>query len=130
MAKTNFEKLIEDKNFLASVLTHDCDNCPASKYCDKTYRKDGIFETNKRCCEIQREWLDLNEEPSKETECRAQILENMDNYLRSVECDEELLESWLMCGLPDGHTESELYDIAEDDAEFRRMVHLFNRLVN
>ncbi len=132
MAKTNFEKFCEDKNNLIEAMANccDCDGCPGRQYCDKVCTEQGISPTVIDCKKILSEWADAPAEPSFAVKTRANILEYMDNYLRGVEGDEELLDSWLMCGLPDEHTESELYDIAEDDAEFRRMVKLFNKLVN
>ena len=121
MAKTNFEKLMEDKNYLASVLTDDCDNCPAYFFCEK--------QEGKSCIESKRAWLDESTEPSKETKLRAEILEKMDEYLRTVDGDENHLERWLMCGLPDGHTHDEVLEIAEDDKEFRRMSYAFGKLI-
>jgi hypothetical protein len=46
-----------------------------------------------------------------------------------VDGDESHLERWFMDGLPDGHDHDEVLDIAENDEEFRKMVHLFNKLV-
>ena len=41
--------------------------------------------------------------------------------------DEEVLEPWLMCGVPDGATEEDLADIAEDLDEFIDIMECFVR---
>jgi hypothetical protein len=41
--------------------------------------------------------------------------------------DESIIESWLMCGLPDGWTNDDLVDIAEDDDMWTDVVECFAR---
>ena len=59
---------------------------------------------------------------------RANILGGMDCYIRDLE-DEDILEPWLMCGVPDGCTEEELMEIAEDVDDFRSIVKEFAKLI-
>jgi len=132
MAKTNFEKFCKDKNNLIEIFDniYACNWCPGEQYCNKFCIEHNTYPSVVGCKEILSEWADAAAEPSFAVKTRANILEYMDKYLRSVEGDEELLEPWLMGGLPDGHTHDEVLEIAEDDDEFRRMVKLFNKLVN
>jgi len=122
MAKTNFEKLMKDKNFLASVLTDDCGNCPARSYCDRLEDKD------KTCMVIKREWLDAKD-PSKEDILRKNILHDMNKYILKCIGDEDIHMTWLTGGIPDGADEDEIMEIAEDKAEFERIAYLFGNLV-
>jgi hypothetical protein len=59
---------------------------------------------------------------------RANLLGGMNSYIIELG-DEEILEPWLMCGVPDGCTEEELMEIAEDDDEFRRIAKEFAKLI-
>ena len=59
---------------------------------------------------------------------RANLLGGMNSYIIQLG-DEDILEPWLMCGVPDGCTETELMEIAEDEDEFRRITKEFAKLV-
>jgi len=59
---------------------------------------------------------------------KANLLGGMNAYIIELG-DEDILEPWLMCGVPDGCTEEELMEIAEDDEEFRRIVKEFAKLI-
>lgn len=59
---------------------------------------------------------------------RANLLGGMNSYIIQLG-DEGILESWLMCGVPDGCTEEELMEIAKDEDEFRRIAKEFAKLV-
>lgn len=63
------------------------------------------------------------------SEVRAQILFNLDCYLRADLLDENLFDRWLEEGVPDG-TESwgELVDVEAED--FAEMWNLAERLMN
>ena len=45
---------------------------------------------------------------------RQIMLVNMDTIITCDIGDENIIESWLMCGLPDGWTNDDLVDIAEE----------------
>lgn len=63
------------------------------------------------------------------TEVRAQMLLNLDNYLRLNLSDEDLFEQWLEEGVPDGtHDWRELTYISA--TEFAEMWNLAERLMN
>ena len=60
---------------------------------------------------------------------------SMNNIIRSLN-DEELMESWLMNGVPDGSETlddiKDVYDIYDDDElmkEYEELTHLFARIV-
>lgn len=59
---------------------------------------------------------------------KMNILGGMDTYIRELG-DEELMEPWLMCGVPDEATEDDLEYIAEDLDEFTSVCKLFGKLV-
>lgn len=59
---------------------------------------------------------------------RANLLGGMNSYIIQLG-DEEILEPWFMCGVPDGCTEKELMEIAEDEDEFRRITKEFAELI-
>lgn len=58
---------------------------------------------------------------------RQIMLVNMDAIVRCDIDDENIIESWLMCGLPDGYTVSDLIEIAADDESFMEIVECFTR---
>ena len=58
---------------------------------------------------------------------RQNMLVNMDAIVRCDIDDENIIESWLMCGLPDGGDESDLIDIAADDDMWTEVVECFAR---
>lgn len=59
---------------------------------------------------------------------RANLLGGMNSYIIELD-DEDILEPWLMCGVPDGSTEEDLMEIAEDEEEFRSIVKEFAKLI-
>ena len=61
-------------------------------------------------------------------ELRKNFLKQFDNYIINVIGDEELIEAWLICGLPDEYTEEDLDFIANDDNEWNDVVNLFSRI--
>lgn len=58
---------------------------------------------------------------------KMNILGGMNEYIRNLN-DEEVIEVWLMCGIPDGATEEDLEEIADDFDEWKEMVALFCKL--
>lgn len=58
---------------------------------------------------------------------RQIMLVNMDAIIRCDIDDESIIESWLMGGLPDGHDETDLIEIAADDELFTDVVECFTR---
>lgn len=61
-------------------------------------------------------------------ELRKNFLKQFDNYIINEIGDEEIIEVWLMCGLPDKYTEEDLDFIANDDVEWHNVVDLFSRI--
>lgn len=59
---------------------------------------------------------------------RLAEVKRMDEDVRNFN-DEELIEPWLMCGVPDGACEEDYEWFAEDEDEFQDLVALYNRLV-
>ena len=60
-------------------------------------------------------------------ELRKKFLKDFDNYIRNIIGDENVLEQWLMGGLPDGWNEYDLQDIAEDEELWIDTVECFRR---
>lgn len=60
---------------------------------------------------------------------KANILGGMDAYIRDEVGDEDIFMRWLMVGVPDGSTEEDLIEIAEDDDEFLRICNVWNNLI-
>jgi hypothetical protein len=48
-------------------------------------------------------------------EQKANLLEEMDTYLRDNLACEDSIEPWLMCGVPDGSKKDDFLEFAEDD---------------
>ena len=61
-------------------------------------------------------------------ELRKDFLKQFDNYIINEIGDEELIDQWLMGGLPDGYTDEDLDFIANDDDEWNDVVDLFSRI--
>ena len=61
-------------------------------------------------------------------ELRKNFLKHFDNYIINVIGDEELIEAWLICGLPDEYTEEEWDFRAKDDDEGNSVVDLCSRV--
>lgn len=59
---------------------------------------------------------------------RIAVLKAMDNAMRNMN-DEDSMEPWLMCGVPDGADEEDYESIAEDHEAYTEMIELFSRLV-
>lgn len=58
---------------------------------------------------------------------RQVILKDMDTIIRYHIGDEDVLEGWLMGGLPDGYDQEDLDDIAADDDMWIGVVECFTR---
>lgn len=56
---------------------------------------------------------------------QAQLLKDMDRYLRDNVQDEEIFERWLMCGVPDGANDDDYIEIADSSEDFHDMLRLF-----
>ena len=54
------------------------------------------------------------------------ILGGADSFLREYG-DEDIFNDWLICGVPDGSTEEDLADIAEDLEDFTDIMECFCR---
>ena len=61
---------------------------------------------------------------------KANLLGGMDAYIRDVVGDEDIFMRWLMVGVPDGSTEEDLMEIAEDEEEFNRIAEVFSNIIN
>lgn len=60
---------------------------------------------------------------------RKALVKRMDNIITSLN-DEELIESWLMCGCPDESTDEDYEWFAENTDEFLDLVTLFTKIVD
>jgi hypothetical protein len=122
--KTNFEKFKERLTIDKAVdLIHagcDCELCPCQKECTGD-------ASDRSCRSFLRNWLERKEDYERIV-LKANILGGMNSYILGLG-DEDILEPWLMCGVPDGCTEEELMEIAEDDDEFRRIAKEFAKLI-
>lgn len=61
------------------------------------------------------------------TEMRMGFIVQFDEYIRNEIGDENILNMWLMGGLPDGADENEIREIAQDDELWLDMVSCFSR---
>lgn len=59
---------------------------------------------------------------------RANLLGGMNEYIIEMG-DEDILMRWLMVGVPDGSTEEDLMEIAEDNDEFLGICNVWNNLI-
>lgn len=59
---------------------------------------------------------------------RVAVLKAMDNAIRNMN-NEEVLDPWLMCGVPDGAWEEDYVDIANDHDNYAEIVRLFAKIV-
>lgn len=59
---------------------------------------------------------------------RIAVLKAMDNAIRNMN-DEEVLDPWLMCGVPDDAWEEDYADIASDHENYVEIVRLFAKIV-
>lgn len=62
---------------------------------------------------------------TKLTEDRAEFLVMFDDYVREYVSDENYLDYWLQEGIPDGWTEDDLIEIAEDDELWLDVINTF-----
>ena len=62
-------------------------------------------------------------------ELRKEFLQKFDDYIINDIGDEEIIEQWLMGGLPDAWTEEDLEYIATDEEQWCYICGLFGRLV-
>ena len=62
-------------------------------------------------------------------EMRYRQLKAMDKTIRMCHNDECYMESWLMIGIPDGSTDADFIDYADDPADFNEFFETFCRLV-
>ena len=60
-------------------------------------------------------------------ELRANQLKAMDEFVHSVN-NEELMEDWLSCGVPDEASEEDYSYIASDEELYRTCVRIFKRI--
>jgi len=122
--KTNFEKFKEKLTIDEAVdLIHErynCELCPCQTECEN----DISFDP---CRSYLKEWFERKEDYERIV-LKANLLGGMNSYILGLG-DENILEPWLMCGVPDGCTEEELMEIAEDDEEFRRIAKEFAKLI-
>ena len=123
--KTNFEKFKEGLTLDMAVElisdSYDCELCPCQTECENDISSDHS------CRIFLRKWLKRKEDYERIV-LRANLLGGMNSYILGLG-DENILEPWLMCGVPDGCTEEELMEIAEDEDEFRRIAKEFAKLI-
>ena len=65
-----------------------------------------------------------------ETEMRYKVLKAMDKTVRECVNDECYIESWLMIGIPDGSTDADFWDYAEDEDDFNEFLEVYSRLID
>lgn len=58
---------------------------------------------------------------------KIKLLHEMDNFIRNIG-DEDILETWLMCGLPDGADEEDYIFFAENEENWTEICSLFGKL--
>lgn len=58
---------------------------------------------------------------------RIAVLKAMDEAIRNMN-DEDAMEPWLMCGVPDEACEEDYEDIASDHESYIEMIELFARI--
>jgi hypothetical protein len=118
----NYEKYLKTMTpeKLTNLITDGfCGNCPCkgTQMCDESGD----------CEETILNYFNRDEDYENQI-LRANILGGMDCYIRDLG-DEDILEPWLMCGVPDGCSEEELMEIAEDVDDFRSIVKEFAKLI-
>ena len=122
--KNNFEKFKEELTLDKAVdlinKSGNCELCPCQKECNAN-----VSDTP--CRSFLKKWLERKEDYERIV-LKANILGGLNSYILGLG-DEEILEPWLMCGVPDGCTEEELMEIAEDEEEFRRIAKEFAKLI-
>lgn len=60
-------------------------------------------------------------------EMRMDFINQFDHYIRNEIEDEDIIDMWLMGGLPDGADTAEIREIAEDEELWLDMVQCFSR---
>ena len=78
-------------------------------------------------CDTLLVWIVYKDAPSKqvhELNTREKMLIGMDEIITSLN-DEDMIEGWLSCGVPDGASVSEVCSIANDDDSFAYSASLF-----
>ena len=60
-------------------------------------------------------------------EKRVEILKLLNNLIMDIG-DEDVFEGWFAYGIPDGATEEDYKEIAEDTGEFKRIVKVFSKI--
>lgn len=58
-------------------------------------------------------------------ESRAKLMKEMDNYICNTIGDEDIIDIWLMDGVPDGSTEADLLDLAKIECCWLNIVNCF-----
>lgn len=56
---------------------------------------------------------------------RADFLIQMDKYVRDVIGDEDIIDYWMMYGVPDGSSTEDIYEISQDDGQWVEIVNCF-----
>ena len=64
------------------------------------------------------------------TEMRYKVLKAMDQTVRECVNDEGYMECWLMVGIPDGSTDADFWDYAEDEDDFNEFLETYARLID
>ena len=93
------------------------------------YRKLSEDDLISLCAHAKQE-LDRRKREEEATLLRANLLGGMDSYIREVIGDEDILEEWLVEGVPDKCDQETLMEIAEDKFIFNDIVFLFDELIN
>ena len=60
---------------------------------------------------------------------RIKLLKEMDSYICNTIGDEDIWETWIAVGVPDGATEEDYRFMAEDEEIWRETCALFGRLI-
>lgn len=120
----NYEKYLKTmtpKKLTNLIIEGFCENCP----CKGT----SMCDESGDCEEIILEYFKRDEDYENQV-LRANILGGMNTYILDVVGDEDVTQSWLMCGVPDGCDEDELMEIAGDVQQFKETTSLFAKLIN
>ena len=93
----------------------------------KGYAVDEIRKIYEKHCIIKEKGKN---KMTKVHEMRYNILKAMDTTIRSHSGDEGYIESWLMVGIPDGSTDLDFQDYAEDEEGYLEFVETFHQLLD
>ena len=66
----------------------------------------------------------------EKTILRMNLLGGMNSYVLDYVGDETLIDMWLMTGVPDGATEDDLLEMAEDNELWVDAINTFKRIIN